>query len=385
MFCLSRSVSTIIGDNGEPIRAEIVFYLSRIRKLIQAESNLIHTHILSQSGQNVNLAYKDYMRERYNRFVKSESFFSRICKSVDYLNINSDFHPEVRNGDLALHLLGLYDTFKCKKVTLPMGIASVLDPLISQLPADRLHLNSPVQTVHWGKTWGPHCYNVHIKCFNGDVFYADHVIVTVPLGHLKENCRRMFHPALPIEKQDAIKKAGFGTVVKVYLYYKTPFWPKPVDFVWPGVETSVYKILSYTVKFTILDYHPSVLEVIVIGGTDVETMSDYEIIQEMSVILRIYFNRDVPKADEVKRTEWHTNRYFRGSHPYLSTQSSEKNISILREPLIQRKVPVVLFAGDYTHIDYKYLAHSARASGLREANRLQNVYDKYYGFDNTNP
>jgi monoamine oxidase len=58
-------------------------------------------------------------------------------------------------------------------------------------------------------------------------FYADHVIVTCSLGHLKQYHDSLFNPALPKCKVDAIERMGFGNVEKVFLYYEPPFWSTP--------------------------------------------------------------------------------------------------------------------------------------------------------------
>lgn len=44
---------------------------------------------------------------------------------------------------------------------------------------------------------------------------ADAVLVTVPLGCLKESALTMFDPVLPKWKLDAIKRLGFGNLNKV--------------------------------------------------------------------------------------------------------------------------------------------------------------------------
>jgi hypothetical protein len=50
-------------------------------------------------------------------------------------------------------------------------------------------------------------------------FYADHVIVTCSLGHLKQYHDSLFNPALPKCKVDAIERMGFGNVVSTLTFH----------------------------------------------------------------------------------------------------------------------------------------------------------------------
>ena len=61
-----------------------------------------------------------------------------------------------------------------------------------------------------------------IECENGEKFYTDHVICTVPLGFLKEK-PQLFEPILPKYKIDAMNRLNFGTVNKIFLEYDKPF------------------------------------------------------------------------------------------------------------------------------------------------------------------
>lgn len=79
---------------------------------------------------------------------------------------------------------------------------------------------------------------LNVKCQDGSSFDADHCIVTVSLGVLKENYKTMFDPQLPLMKCNAIEGLSIGTVDKIFVEWDEPFWPKD----WPG-KSAVILIL----------------------------------------------------------------------------------------------------------------------------------------------
>jgi monoamine oxidase len=63
-----------------------------------------------------------------------------------------------------------------------------------------------------------------VECENGEVYDCEHVIVTVPLGVLKDQVtKELFNPKLPQYKIESIEKLLFGTVDKIFLEYDRPF------------------------------------------------------------------------------------------------------------------------------------------------------------------
>lgn len=53
-------------------------------------------------------------------------------------------------------------------------------------------------------------------------YNADFVLVTIPLGVLKQNYKTLFRPSLPAAKANAIEKLGFGSVNKIFAIYDKP-------------------------------------------------------------------------------------------------------------------------------------------------------------------
>lgn len=86
------------------------------------------------------------------------------------------------------------------------GYAQPLKALAAQLTD--LRLSTPVQAVEYTEE------GVRVTTDAGDVLSGDAVIVTVPLGCLKEGSIR-FSPPLPGWKLQAISNVGFGNLNKV--------------------------------------------------------------------------------------------------------------------------------------------------------------------------
>ena len=63
-------------------------------------------------------------------------------------------------------------------------------------------------------------FDVRIECEDGDVFYADHVIVTSSIGFLRSN-PDFFQPPLTPQHRAAIGSMGFGNVSKMFLLWET--------------------------------------------------------------------------------------------------------------------------------------------------------------------
>ncbi len=64
---------------------------------------------------------------------------------------------------------------------------------------------------------------VRVSCADGAVETGSHVVVTVPLGVLKQGRPRV-DPPLPGPVRASIDALGFGRYEKVALRFETPFW-----------------------------------------------------------------------------------------------------------------------------------------------------------------
>ncbi|AEO63570.1 0176f138-e96f-4f30-9119-699075e154a7 [Thermothielavioides terrestris] len=67
---------------------------------------------------------------------------------------------------------------------------------------------------------------VMVKTTDGQIFEFDEVVVTCPLGWLKQNLQAFF-PPLPDRLCKAIQNVGYGNLEKVYISFPTAFWLTP--------------------------------------------------------------------------------------------------------------------------------------------------------------
>jgi lysine-specific histone demethylase 1 len=87
-----------------------------------------------------------------------------------------------------------------------------------------VRFNTPIKAVQYNTEEQPLGKAVRIECVNGEVYEADQVVLTTPLGVLKSGSIK-FEPPLPDWKQDVIERMGFGLLNKV----SRTIWP-PLPF-----------------------------------------------------------------------------------------------------------------------------------------------------------
>ena len=105
-------------------------------------------------------------------------------------------------------------------IRVPDGMEKMVRRVARHLPSTLFRLNSPVWKIEWEGE------DARVLCTGEAAYLADHVIVTCPLGVLKEEAHHMFHPPLTEDKLSAIRNIGFGRIGKIFIEYDEPFWDK---------------------------------------------------------------------------------------------------------------------------------------------------------------
>ena len=313
----------------------------------------------------LNAPYSNGMLEY---FLNEQSVYEgqEHCKGVtiqdDYVDLPGNSAVEFTNGH---------------------SFSNLVDKLVEDLPKDTILYGREVVNINTENDV------VLIKCRNGDQFEADHVIITVSLGVLKRRCLddnllpnecSLFTPALPVEKQEAIQKLGFGQVGKLWLQFDQEisskhkfksfmmFW-LPEDkndpiiekkFPWANALYVLYRTTNTNLYETWL--HGSAV-------ARVESASKEEIKEGVAYVLEKFLKHPVPKPMDVHMHKWSSDPLYGGCYTIdlITAANTSARIAALVEPMNKNKV---LFAGEATHTEHYASVHGAYLTGVREADRL---------------
>ncbi|XP_030642571.1 spermine oxidase-like [Chanos chanos] len=322
------------------------------------------------------------------------------CKRIECTDEASSSLYDVSVSQLGFYIALEGGFFNCLG---PGGYQALLDLLLKSLPPEAVLKNQAVETVQWDlkaeeqgqEQWCP----VRVVCENGESYEADHVIVTVSLGVLKERARTMFTPALPKSKLCAVERLGFGTVDKIYLQFSERFWPEDcagIQLVWnQGPEDKdVYSCdcegeswkdtwFKKICGFDTVARHPTVLCGWITGreALYMESLKDSEVRDVCVRLLKSFTGWSVPEVSRVLVSRWGHDPYVCGSYTFIPPGvNAVREHEALAAPLPaesrypKRKPLQVLFAGEATHVNFYTTTHGAYLSGVREAQRLISHY-----------
>ncbi|KAJ8319019.1 hypothetical protein KUTeg_004110 [Tegillarca granosa] len=366
------------SEDGRLLDKELV---KQANKLFEVANCELDTFYEKEAKRELNCL--DYMntrlKELLNTFAKTER---EDVESIFNCLLN---HLSFTCGDdlskCSLYLMGVFKDIEERNVKLPFGYIGVLRSLLKDIHENIVHLNKEVTTIQWQKDSSDK--TVTVLCNNGKKRYtADHVIVTLPLGVLKDKHSTLFSPTIPERKANAIMTMGFGIVNKIFLYFDQPFWKSGkggIKLVWSGDNSFVTKETWFKHLFAFDEVlnNPNVLCAWIYGDAAkiLESVPDEDVLDTCYKLICQRLNNNISRPIKLARSSWFNFPYTRGSYSYLHTESNGDEPDIIGEPLQNGcDVPVILFAGEATHHKWFSTTHGARDSGIREAQRLINYY-----------
>ena len=238
------------------------------------------------------------------------------------------------------------------------GFDQITDHLSKNLD---IKLNTPVTKIDYSFK--------KIKVFTDkQVYVADSVVVTVPLGVLQKNLIE-FVPELPKKKKDAISNINLGNVNKVILRFPDKFWGDDKMFF---IERENRSAFSTWFNNEVIVNEPVIYSII--SGDysrELEKKSDEYVIEEAMKPLRAVYGEDIPNPDSFLITRWGLEPYILGSY---STAGYNQDDLMLRTELANPIENKIFFAGEATSVNEYGFTHSALNTGLREAKKIKELY-----------
>jgi monoamine oxidase len=203
---------------------------------------------------------------------------------------------------------------------------------------------------------------------NKNNFYADAVVVTVPLGVLKKN-RIAFNPPLPEYKQKALNHLGMGLFNLTAMKFPKEFWPNDCQIM--RLHQSAKP--SNQAYFNLRHYIPTPILIGLRGGDTaltLENFSDEELMNQIMQHFKKLFGEAIPEPEAFVNTRWASDPFSYGSYSYIPPGASTDDHDAIAMTVDNR----LYFAGEATSSKYPATTHGAYLSGLREADKIKSHF-----------
>nr|KYP46581.1 Lysine-specific histone demethylase 1 isogeny 1 [Cajanus cajan] len=248
------------------------------------------------------------------------------------------------------------------------GYSSVVESLGEGLT---IHLNHVVTNVSYGIKEPGQSNKVKVSTSNGNEFFGDAVLVTVPLGCLKAETVQ-FSPPLPQWKCSSVQRLGYGVLNKVVLEFPSVFWDDAMDYFGTTAEERSSRghcFMFWNIRKTV---GAPVLIALVVGKTaiDSQNLSSSDHVNHALKVLRKLFGEDsVPDPVGYVVTDWGRDPFSYGAYSYVAVGASGEDYDILGRPVDN----CLFFAGEATCKEHPDTVGGAMMSGLREAVRIIDI------------
>lgn len=200
-------------------------------------------------------------------------------------------------------------------------------------------------------------------------FTADYIIVTAPLGVLKSETIT-FDPPLPLDKQAAIGRIGFGHYEKVVMRFDKFYWPEDKQRLIsfhdaeegePQLFPLWFNLGHYTGEPVILAYHAGALARLTNQWDD-----GYLVERATQALRNMVQDQAIPSPVAYTRSGWQKDPFSRGSYSYNHVDQQKDDRNTLREPVNGR----LYFAGEATHPHFYATVHGAYETGIWAAQQI---------------
>ena len=297
------------------------------------------------------------IQDALNNFVSYEGLSTEEQDALSvpvYSSIELKYNAPA--SELSMFWWDIGKSYGGDEVIFPQGYEQITDGLAEGLDIKLEHIVIKIEYNENG---------VNVVTNQGS-FEGKYVICTVPLGVLKQGDIE-FIPSLPQSKQNAIEKLGMGLMDKIYFLFPESFWDD-TTFI-----NHISKKNGGWMEF--LNFEPFINEPVLMAfssgeyGKQLEKLSDEEIVTQGMEVLKKLYGNDIPEPEDYIITRWASDPFSRGSYSFTPVGATPSDYDALAEPVMNR----VFFAGEATIKEAPATVHGAYLSGIREAERIQNL------------
>jgi monoamine oxidase len=156
-----------------------------------------------------------------------------------------------------------------------------------------------------------------------------------------------------------------GQINKVFMIFDKAFWPTDTQYF--GWQSPVRGRFNYFMNYrTFSDFNCLVTFGLGQQGAYVESLTEAQLIQEITPILRTVFGSSATTPRRAIRTGWNSDPFSLGAYSFAAVNASSQDHVTLAKPSSSR----LLHAGEHTHELYRATVHGAFLTGEREARRI---------------
>ncbi|HEV8047919.1 MAG TPA: NAD(P)/FAD-dependent oxidoreductase [Terriglobales bacterium] len=260
------------------------------------------------------------------------------------------------------------------------GYQDLLDVFCAELAGAGVEIQTEVvvSSIRWSRSGAE---VVAIRASEAQMFSAERVLVTIPLGVMKASADDegavRFDPALPRTKLDALKKLEMGKVIRVTLRFKSRFWdtiPAPsiqretlsdMGFLFSDDERLPTWWTTMPRKLPIMTGWAPFRCAQRLSGQSESFVVD-RCLQTLSKLLNIGIDQTTELLGAAYFHDWQNDPFSRGAYSYGAVGADGA-----QEALGRRVENSLFFAGEATDTTgHNGTVHGAIASGHRAAKEI---------------
>jgi monoamine oxidase len=367
-IAFDEGASWIHRPNGNPI--------TKLASQAGATTYLTDDDNLAVFDNNGTAYSETFLDSQYTEFENAlNAVRGAGTKRQSFQTIFNSLYPTQANNRLWKYMLSAYlefdtggdisklsskhfyddEAFRGKDVIVINGYDKVANLLGQGLD---IRLNSRVTEINYNETKS-------LVKVNGNSIEVDYVIVSVPLGVLKNNSIA-FKPSLPAKKLSAIQNIQMGNVNKFLFIWDTPFWDTNIQYIGYTPETKG----KFNYLMNMLKFLPTTNGLLTFAFGDyatlTETMTDAEINSEVMAQLKSIYGNSIPNPTTMLRTKWGQNINTFGAYSFATNGTTSADFDTMATEINNK----LFFAGEHTERDYRGTVHGAYLSGIREADKI---------------